>query len=148
MDNVDINAILSDQINQTISGTGNKALKTGLNTFKIVITAASNDTKTITLNITRELNANNDLSSLEVVDHQLSPEFNANITSYTVDVDSNISTVELKATAKESTSSVEGTGTQSLKTGLNTFNITVTSENNQTKTYTIIVNKKHQTIVP
>lgn len=142
VDNVDINAILSDQINQTISGTGNKALKTGLNTFKIVITAASNDTKTITLNITRELNANNDLSSLEVVDHQLSPEFNANITSYTVDVDSNISTVELKATAKESTSSVEGTGTQSLKTGLNTFNITVTSENNQTKTYTIIVNKK------
>lgn len=142
VDNVDINAILSDQINQTISGTGNKALKTGLNTFKIVITAASNDTKTITLNITRELNANNDLSSLEVVDHQLSPEFNANITSYTIDVDSDISTVELKATAKESTSSVEGTGTQSLKTGLNTFNITVTSENNQTKTYTIIVNKK------
>lgn len=142
VDNVDINAVLSDSVNQSISGTGNKTLSTGLNTFEVEVLASSGDKKKFTINITRELNTNNDLASLEVVDQTLSPSFTKENTSYNVTVEADVSNIVINATAEAATSTVVGTGTKSLTTGVNTFNIDVTNENNQTKTYVIVVTKK------
>jgi len=140
--NVDINAVLADSITQTVTGTGNKTLSTGLNTFPITVTAASGNQKTYTINITRALNANNKLQSLEVVDQTLSPAFNKNTNSYNVTVESYVSNIVINATPEVSSSTVTGTGTKTLQTGTNTFNVEVTSEDNQTNTYVIVVTKK------
>lgn len=140
--NVDIAAILDDNATQTVTGTGNQTLGTGSNTFIVKVTAASGDSKNYTINITRSLNANNKLQSLEVVDHNLSPAFNKNINSYNVTVESYVTNIVINATPEVSTSTVVGTGNKTLQTGTNTFNVEVTSENNQKNTYVIVVTKK------
>ena len=142
IDNVDINAVLEDTLNQSVTGTGNKVLSAGLNNFEIKVTAASGSTKIYKINITRSLNTNNNLKTLEVVGQTLSPSFSAGTTTYTVIVDATVSTVVLQATPEVSSSTVVGTGTKTLQTGVNTFNIDVTSEDNKTKTYVVIITKK------
>lgn len=142
IDKVDINAILEDNLNQTVVGTGTKSLITGLNTFDLIVTAASGDTKTYTINITRSLSSNNKLSNLEVIDQNLSPAFSPEQTSYSVTVDSNTSKVIIQGSASVATSTVTGLGTKNLVTGTNTFNIDVEAENGDVKTYVIVVTKK------
>ncbi len=140
--NVDIAAILDDNATQTVTGTGNQSLDAGSNTFIVKVTAASGDSKNYTINITRSLNANNKLQSLEVVDHSLSPAFNKNVNSYNVTVESYVTNIVINANPEVSTSTVVGTGNKTLQTGTNTFNIEVTSEDNQKNTYVIVVTKK------
>lgn len=142
VDHVSIGAVLEDSLNSVVVGTGEKDLSTGLNVCIVEITAASGDIKTYTINITRSLNANNKLASLEVVDQTMSPSFSPNTTSYNVTVESSVSNIAINATPEVATSSVAGTGTHSLQTGTNTFNIEVTAENSDVKTYVVIVTKK------
>lgn len=142
VDHVDIQAVLADSLTQTVTGTGNKTLAAGLNTFEVEVTAASGAKKKYTLNITRSKNANNNLATLDVSGHTLVPTFSAGQTSYTVSVDSSVSTVTIHATPEVSTTTVTGTGNKTLQTGVNTFNIVATSEDNQSKTYVVVVTKK------
>ena len=139
---VDIVATLEDSLNATVAGDGVKSLDTGLNVFVVEVTSASNEKRQYTLNITRELNANNYLSTLEVAGHTLSPSFNKNITSYNVMVESNVDNVAISATPENSLSTVTGTGVKTLTTGTNTFNIDVEAENKDVKTYVVIVTRK------
>ena len=139
---VDINATLEDTINQSVTGVGTKSLTTGLNTFDIIVTAASGDTKTYTINITRSLNSNNKLASLEVVDHSLSPSFSPDQTSYSVTVDSAVSKIIIQGSTAVATSTATGFGEKNLVTGTNTFNIDVEAEDNSIKTYVIVVTRK------
>ena len=61
--------------------------------------------------------------------------------SYSLSVDNNVDKINIIATPEISTSKVKGAGEKELTTGLNTFNIEVTAEDNTVKTYVIIVNK-------
>ena len=142
VESADIVVTLEDSLNSTVVGDGTKTLTTGLNVYVVEVTAASGDKKSYTLNITRDLNANNNLASLEVAGHALSPSFNAATTSYNVVVDSNTDNVAITATPDNPISTVTGTGVKSLVTGTNTFNIDVVAENNAKKTYVVIVTKQ------
>lgn len=137
-----IATVMEDSANQTVTGDGNKTLSTGLNSFSIVVLAANGDTRTYIVNITRELNGNNNLKSLEVVDQTLSPSFSKEITSYNVSVPSNIDNIVINAAAEDSASTVTGTGNKTIKTGANTFNVVVESEDHNTKTYVIVVTRQ------
>lgn len=141
VDSVSINATLADSINQTITGDGEKTLSPGLNTFEVIVTSASNDTKTYTINITRSLNNNNKLASLSIVDQTLSPSFSPNQTSYSVTVSSETSQIVIEGSPEVNTSTVTGLGVKTLTTGTNTFSIDVKAENNDVKTYVIVVTK-------
>lgn len=139
---VDINATLDDSINQTVTGDGHKNLTTGLNRFDVVVTSASGDTKTYAINITRALSGNNNLASLEILDHSMSPSFAPDRTSYTVAVDSSVSQIVIQGTTEDSAATITGLGTKTLVTGTNTFNVSVTAEDKSTKTYVIVVTRE------
>lgn len=79
----------------------------------------------------------NTLSSLSVSGANIN--FSENNTSYSATV--SLETIVISATAKDSRASVSGTGTKTLNYGNNTFNVTVTSEDGNKKTYTISVNR-------
>lgn len=142
VDNVDIQAILSDPLTQIVTGEGNVSLTTGSNTFLVEVTAASGVKQKYTLNITRSKNGNNQLASLLVSGHTLTPNFSPSGTSYTVTVDAAISNITITAIPEVSTTTVTGVGNKALVTGTNTFNVIATSEDNQSKTYVIVVTKK------
>ena len=98
------------------------------------------ETYTITVSRTRDDNA--DLDSLTVSEGTLTPAFDKDITSYTVDVLNNITSIDIDAVVNDiGYASVTGTGTKTLIVGVNSYTITVTADDGTTKDYVIDVNR-------
>lgn len=85
---------------------------------------------------------NANLSALRVVDHVISPDFDKDKLEYTLEVENDVENIEIKATRADSSASVSGTGVKNLSEGLNKFNIVVTAEKGNKKTYVINVTRK------
>ena len=130
---------------------------TGSTTISVVNTAiaswdevVSSPTDSTTINlVSREevetsYSDDNNLSSLEVEGYSLSPEFNSGTTSYSVNVDSDVTSVKVNATASDSKAKVSGAGEVEVSEGANTINVVVEAENGATKTYKIVVNVKEK----
>lgn len=126
---------------------GKKNLKLGLNTFKITVTSESGINRIYTLNIYRNDNRDktNTLSSLEVENNKITPEFNKNMISYTLTVKKDVTSVKINATLESDKSSFNkgyGPRTVNLNYGVNNVVIKVTSESGATKTYTIKITRE------
>lgn len=90
------------------------------------------------------LNPNNWLKTLSVTGAAMTPTFkitNSEDTTYTVMVDSDTTSVKINATSVTSLATVTGTGTQPLESGTNTFNVNVTAQNGDVRTYILYVIK-------
>lgn len=90
-------------------------------------------------------NTNNDLSSLEIEGYSLSPSFDEDIINYEAYVTKSIDKVNIKATPKEITSSVSGTGEVLLTSDNNSITVTVRAESGEEKNYIIKVYKVEDT---
>ena len=93
-------------------------------------------------------NRNNYLKSLTVEGHSLTPSFDGAKTSYSLIVDNNVTSIKVAATPVVSKASVQGTGTLSLKEGVNTFSIICKSESGDKKTYTLTVTREKKEEAP
>lgn len=90
---------------------------------------------------TSDSSPNNYLSSLWVEGYSLSPEFSSIIDTYYLIVDHDVSEINIGAEAVADTSSIGGTGEQSLEVGTNNISVVCKAQNGNTKTYTIIVQR-------
>ena len=110
---------------------------------QIEVTVVSEDgtkSNTYILNIKRTKSSINTLSDITVSEGILTPEFNSNITSYTVNVDGNISSIDVSATLTDSRATIiSGTGIHSLNVGDNNIVIRVESESGSILDYNINV---------
>lgn len=88
----------------------------------------------------KKLSSNANLASLSISQGTLSPKFFASKTQYTVNLNGDVSSIKVNATAADSKAVVYGTGTKSLKPGKNTISVSVAAEDGSTKEYTITVN--------
>ena len=88
----------------------------------------------------KKLSSNANLASLSISQGTLSPKFTASKTQYTVNLNGDVSSIKVNATAADSKAMVYGTGTKSLKPGKNTISVSVAAEDGSTKEYTITVN--------
>lgn len=86
------------------------------------------------------LSSNNDLTSLSVLDYELDPIFKADETSYTVDINELLTEITILAKSADSKATIIGDGLLKVSEGSNKFDIKVTAENGNPKTYTIVVN--------
>ncbi len=147
----------------SLTGTGTQKLEVGKNALNVVVTAEDGTKKTYTINVTREENASentvsteettqteetnttntaSDLIKLEVTGYELTPEFSPDIYEYTLDVNGDISSLDVVAEGANHNVSVEIVGNTDLKDGENTITILVhNQETDQNATYQIIVNK-------
>ncbi len=80
---------------------------------------------------------NNNLSELIVDQGELSPNFNENITEYTLNLPANVQQLTIRATASDAKSLVNGIGEINVFAGNNDIAIVVTAENGASKTYMI-----------
>jgi len=71
----------------------------------------------------------------------LNPIFNKDTTIYSLNVDSSIKFIDIKALAFDDNATIIGSGVKELTLELNSFDIVVTAENGTTKTYTINVTR-------
>ena len=113
----------------------------GSNKILVKVKSEKGNIKTYTLEITRTDNrsSNNYLSSLTVESQALS--FNKDKTEYVISVNNNVSKINVSATAEDSKATISGTGSISLKVGLNTINIVVSAEDGTKKTYVLKVTR-------
>jgi hypothetical protein len=82
------------------------------------------------------------LKSLSVAGHALSPQFDPNRTEYSLNVGNAVSSVEIKAEARDQKAVVAGTGRKTLHEGANVFEIVATAEDGvSTKRYTIAITR-------
>jgi hypothetical protein len=138
-----INATLADA-KANLSGTGTKNLAYGLNAFPIVVTAENGSVKTYTLNITRNdpRSSNNFLSAITLSSGTIT--FGKETGSYVVEVENNVTSITVGATVEDPKSTFVGNGTFDLKVYSNVLAVTVTAENQTTRTYTLDVVRKDE----
>lgn len=146
---VNISAEKMDDNARILEGTGTKNLNVGDNVVNIIVVAEDGVTKsTYTVNIHRDISAENRLTSLSVSDTVIANKFNIDVTSYSETVVYGTTSVSIRAVSLDSNASIslDGTSatgtlsvTKNLSIGANTFNIIVTAPNTATKTYTIKV---------
>ena len=84
------------------------------------------------------LSTDNQLASLSVTPGKIDPTFNANQTTYNIDLAGNVNEVTINAKAKDAKAKVSGTGKKSVKVGDTTYKVICTAENGSQKTYTLI----------
>ena len=90
---------------------------------------------------TSKESSNANLSNLGIRPNDFSG-FTPGTTTYNVTVPEDVESVEVYATAQESSATVSGTGTKTLEYGANALSVTVTAEDGTTKTYTINVTRE------
>ncbi len=87
--------------------------------------------------VTEEKSSNNLLSSLSINSGILTPNFDANVSEYSVDLSKGIKTISISAESQDSKARIEGTGEIELKPGENLIDIKVIAENNEERIYKI-----------
>ena len=142
--------------------TGSKAIKGYSNIIRLTFKANALGTASVNFNTNRQADgdgsaissnncskqiqivnppsSNNNLSSLTVSNGSIN--FNKNNTNYSVNVDSNVTSINISASAEDGGASISGTGAKGLNFGNNRFDIIVTAPSGAKKTYTINVNRK------
>ena len=128
----------------TISGTGTKSLNVGNNIVNIVVTSLAGTSKTYTLTITREDASATELSGITIDGTNVS-NFSSSTTSYSKNVMNSKSSLVIGATAKNSSSTISGTGNKNLNIGNNVFDIVVTSSAGGSKRYTLTITRESNT---
>ena len=127
--------------------------KSGTATISVINTAIAawdesltspTDSTTIRLiaqeEITASYSSNNNLKSLGVEGYDLN--FNKDTLDYTIEVENDVTKVNIQAETEDSKASLSGTGEKDVHEGSNSFQVVVTAENGNTKTYTININVK------
>lgn len=84
---------------------------------------------------------NSKLSSLEILEGVLTPEFNSGVTEYEISVPNEITKLSITAVPDDSKATVKITGNEELQVGENTIELTVTAEDGSKTTYKILAKR-------
>jgi hypothetical protein len=123
-----------------------KALDVGNNTVSITVVAEDGTVRTYTVTLVRAASSDAALSDLTVSDGTLSPAFDADTTSYTVNVANRVSLINVTGVASHANATVSGNVIDMpLEVGANVVDITVTAENGSTNTYTVTIIRAEET---
>lgn len=124
----------------SISSSSN--LSVGNNIIVVTVTAENGNIKKYNINVNRIASTNNYLSNIEIDKGVLSPLFDKDILEYNVNVDNEVTVLNVKGILDDNLSKVIGNGKYNLATGNNDIELQVTSEDNEVRTYLIHVNRK------
>lgn len=140
VDNGDNNIVYSAKSTGTYNIT---AKTTDWTSNPVRITVSEKTTTTTTTTTTKSRSSNNYLSSI-TIDGEEIDDFSKNTTRYFIEVENDVTKVSIDAQAEDDLSTVEIDGPNSLDVGDNEFTISVTSEDNTTKFYKVIVTRKDE----
>lgn len=142
-DKITIEAVAADSKSKVTIPT-NLDLTVGRNEFLVTVTAEDGSTKVYTIIVNRKeegiiISNNNNLASLEIVDHNI----NFNKDTYDYEITTNLDSLEIKASAEDEKAKIEIVGNENLENGSKII-VRVTAEDGSTKEYNINIKKKQQ----
>ncbi len=137
----------------TVYVNGNKNFVTGDNIVSIVVLSADKTRgKTYNITVHKSQSTNNFLSNItaysivegEVYNATITPEFiKTKESGYVINLPSDKNNIKFVVTKDDAASSVSGDGTHIVDYGRNEYNINVTAENGDIRTYSIVVNRAY-----
>lgn len=168
---INIDAKAKDNTSSISGDVGSVNLNYGNNTFRIVVTSESGNTKTYTINVVRPNNStnnnettnknesnnatnnnvqnntttkssNNYLKSISLSSGSIN--FNKNTLEYSTNVSYDVTDVEVIATSEDNKARVEVSGNKNLVVGNNKILIKVIAEDNSSRIYSINVERKEE----
>lgn len=146
VDEIEVYAEASNSKAQ-VNGIGKISLKEGKNEIKVEVIAEDGTTKTYTIEVTRgESNTTTTskfgLSKLTISGLTLNPNFKVGTYEYTVELNEDLTSLDIEAIATDEKANVEIAGNENLQEGENIITILVSNKDtNETATYQITVNK-------
>lgn len=148
VDKLDITAISTNK-KAEIKITGNENLKIGVNKIKILVISEDKTKKEeYVINVTKtgnEKEAEADLENLAIENYELSPEFNGNVTNYSVEVSNDTERLNVLAIPIDADAKVQIDGNEKMNVGKNKIVVIVTAKNGITnKKYYISVNRRSE----
>ena len=132
----------------TVNGLGDKNLLVYSNTFRIVVVAENGSERVYTINVIRKdengklgnISSDSYLKSIEIEDYQI--EFDKDKLDYAITVESNVTSVSIKAMASSDKATVQINNVSSLEIGNNVVTIKVVAEDGSSKEYKINIFRK------
>jgi hypothetical protein len=145
IENIEI-TVVPENTNATVTITGNTNLIMGKNTITIHIISEDKSTEEdYFVYVTRTQNvetANANLENLAAKQGMLTPEFDKNICTYTLEVENEIENIDILAIPEKQNATVTIEGNDNIKVGDNTIKINVLAEDGITnKEYEITVHR-------
>ncbi len=129
--------------NATYKVIGNHDLVVGMNTIQIEVTdSLGNETTTYTINVNKKNYSNNFLNYIYPSVGELSPMFAKEVLAYTVEVENDVTSIDIFAEPEITTNTLEGVGHYELNLGNNLIPLTVTSSNGISRVYYVTVIRK------
>ena len=125
VDHTDNRSITINVVNRSSSGNNNSSNNGG---------SGRNNS----IDINKTYSSNNYLKFLDVDGYDITPKFDKDTLEYKLNLDSNITSINIKATPADENANVKGAGEVAVSDGINTINIVVTAENGNERTYKII----------
>ncbi len=119
----------------TVTVKGSKGLEEGENTITVVVEAEAGNTKTYTIKVTKTLNEeamNTRLKLLIVQGFNIYPSFQSNIYNYNININEEISKLDVSAETENEKATFVIDGNEDLKQGDNLVKIIVTAEDGVT----------------
>lgn len=139
---LDLNIILNDT-SGTYEVVGNENLKVGENEVKIIVTAEDGTKNTYTLIVNRARINSAYLEELKANGYEISPEFNKYINKYTLKVNYETTSLNLRITPEDEAATYTVEGNADFKVGINNVIITVVSSlGDLTQVYEIEVERQ------
>ena len=143
---VNVAAVKTDDDSTIVSGTGDQTLQTGANTIVILVKAQDDSENKYYIRVNRAENDDATLKALNVSGTSLSPSFSPTIYSYNVELESDVTRLspsDVTAIANDTTgASVNKAAAIDVTTEYKPYDIIVTAENGDSKTYTLNVKRK------
>lgn len=123
--------------NNTTSSNTNNSSSNSSNSSNSNSSSSSNKQPTTT----EKKSNNSKLSSLEIAEGVISPEFSNTITDYTISIPNSVTKLSISAVADSSRATVKITGNEELQIGDNNIEIIVTAEDGSKTTYKILAKR-------
>lgn len=118
-------------------------LLVGDNFYKVkVVSSNKENSYEYILKVIREKSSNTNLASLTVGNYNLVPAYSDSINNYQVEVDYDVTSVNVSATVAEDTQNITGLGNYNLDIGSNEIIVKVVSEDKTERIIRIIVERK------
>ena len=142
VDKVSVEGIAEDE-NAVVEGNGEKELKIGLNEIEIKVISKEKVERIYKIKIERESSKNIYLKKLEILNGEISPEFNKEKQEYEVNVKNTENELKMEVEAEDPNAKVEIIGNENLTYGENIVKIKVISSDlSVSRTYLLKVTKE------
>lgn len=149
VDTLDISAIPTNS-KSTVEITNNEDFEIGKVKSVLVTVTAEDGSKSIyTINVTKSPNkSNNKLNDIIITNGDLQPEFDPNTFDYTVNIDDNVSSLDLTTATDNSNAKIEVLGNEDLDKGSNKkVVIKVVDENGFVQYYKLSIKRDESNII-